>query len=320
MHRRQLLSLLACAPLLAGAQEFPERPVRLILPFSAGSGPDVVVRIVAEQLSAQWKQPVVVDNRPGANGFIGMAAGKAAAPTGYDLVAADVGNLATNASLFKQLPYNPKTDFAPVTLLYRTAFFVAVGADNRIKSFAGLVQAARSEPGRVSYASSGVGSPLHLGGAMVASATGTNLVHVPFRDGRQLYTAVASGEVDFVMATVASAGPLLQGGRLRLLAIADDRRSTLKPEVPTVLEAGGPDGIHVSSWLALVAPRGTPPAITEKVRLSVATALKHPEVVQKLASMGFTPAPGTSAELAQLIARDTEFYGDLVRRTGASAD
>lgn len=320
MHRRQLLSLLACAPLVASAQDFPTRPVRLLSPFSAGSAPDSVSRMLAEQLHAQWKQPVLVDNRPGANGFLAMGAGKAAAPTGHDLVLADVGHLAINTTLFKHLPYNTLTDFTPVTLLYRTSFFIAVAADSRIQTLADLIRTAREKPGRVTYASYGSGTPFHLAGALLESETGTRMIHVPFRDGRQMYSSVVSGDVTFAMASLGGVDPLLQAGKLRLLAIADEKRSPLKPEVPTVKEAGGPADMHVSSWLALMAPHGTPRDVIAKIRQAVVLAFRQPEMVQRLAAMGFTPAASTPAELAQQIATDTEFYGELVRRSGAVAD
>ena len=172
---------LALASALATAQSFPNQPVRLISPFPGGSGPDAVTRIVGERLSAAWKQPVLVDPRPGASGFIAASAVKQTAPTGYELLVADVGVLSVNPSLFKTLPYDPKTDFVPVGAFYRTSFFIVVGNNSPIHSVKELVAAAHAAPGKLSYGSNAVGGPLHFGGAQIQALTGTQMVHVPYK-------------------------------------------------------------------------------------------------------------------------------------------
>ena len=310
------LSLLATASF---AQSFPTQPVRIISPFPAGSGPDVVARIVGERLTASWKQPIVIDARPGANGFLAANAVKQAAPTGYDLLIADVGHLSISPSLFKKLPYDPKADFAPVGGVYRTSFFIVVGANSPFHSVKDLITAAGT-PGKVTYGSNSVGGPLHLGAAQLEAASGTKMLHVPYKEISQLYAAVSTGELDWAMGSIASAGPLLRAGKVRFLAIADRSRSSIMPAVPTIEESGGPKGVTARTWVALVAPKGTPAQVIETLNKSLNYVLKQPEVVEKFAAFGFVPDPITPAALSKLIDSDTTVYATMVKRTGASAE
>lgn len=308
--------------LLAGtalAQSFPTQPVRIISPFPAGSGPDVVARIVGERLTASWKQSIVVDARPGANGFLAASAVKQAAPTGYDLLIADVGHLSISPSLFKKLPYDPKTDFVPVGGVYRTSFFIVVGANTPFHSVKDLVAAAAAT-GKVTYGSNSVGGPLHLGAAQLEAASSTKLLHVPYKEISQLYAAVSTGELDWAMGSIASAGPLFRAGKVRFLAIADRSRSSIMPNVPTIEESGGPKGVTARTWVALLAPKGTPAPVIETLNKSLNEVLKQPEVVDKFATFGFVPDPTTPAALASLIESDTTVYAGMVKRTGATAE
>ena len=303
----------------AFAQSFPAQPVRIISPFPAGSGPDVVARIIGERLTASWKQPIVVDARPGANGFLAASAVKQAAPTGYDLLIADVGHLSISPSLFKKLPYDPKTDFVPIGGIYRTSFFVVVGANSPFHSVKELVAAAGTA-GKVTYGSNSVGGPLHLGAAQLEAATGTKMLHVPYKEISQLYAAVSTGEVDWAMGSIASAGPLLRAGKVRFLAIADRSRSSIMPAVPTIEESGGPKGVTARTWVALVAPKGTPDPVIKTLNKSLNDVLAQPEVAEKFATFGFVPDPTSPTALASLIASDTTVYASMVKRTGASAE
>lgn len=310
------LALIA-APALA--QTFPAQPVRIISPFPAGSGPDAVARIVGEKMAVSLKQPIVIDPRPGANGFLAANAVKAAAPTGYDLFLADIGHLTINPSLFKKLPYDAKADFVPVSGVYRAQFFIAVGANSPIKNLKDLIAAA-AVPGRVSYGSNAIGSPLHLGAAQVEAVTNTKMLHVPFKEISQLYAAVSTGEVDWALGSIASAGPLLRAGKLRFIAIADTTRSAAMPDVPTFDQAGGPRPLSANSWVSLVAPKGTPAAVVTTLNRAINDALKQPDVVEKLAGFGFTPFLSTPADLAKVIDTDTVSNAALVKRTGASVE
>ena len=302
------------------AQTFPTQPVRIISPFPAGSGPDVIARIVGEKLSATWKQPIIVDPRPGGNGFIAANAVKQAAPTGYDLLMADVGNLSIAPSLFKKLPYDPKADFVPIGLLYRTAFFVAVGANSPYQSVKDLVAAAAASPGKLSYGSNGVGSPIHLSSANLGTATGTKMLHVPYKELSQLYAAVSTGEVDWALGSAATAGPLLKAGKLRFIAVADNVRTPSLPNVPTLEESGGPKEVFGRTWVSLVAPKGTPAAVIATLNKGLNDVLRQPEVIEKLATFGFVPDTITPAALASLIESERVTYADLIKVTGASAE
>lgn len=302
------------------AQTFPTQSVRFISPFPAGSGPDVVARIVGERMGNAWKQPVVVDARPGANGFLALGAVKQAAPTGYDLLLADVGHLAISPSLFKKLPYDPKADFTPVGGLYRTSFFIVVGANSPIHSVKDLIAAAKAKDGKITYGSNSVGGPLHLGAAQVEAITGTKMLHVPYKEISQLYLAVSTGELDWAMGSLASAGPLLKAGKVRFVAIADSARSPSLPNVPTFEESGGPKGVAVRSWVAMLAPKGTPTAVIATLNKSLNEALQLPEVADKFANFGFVPDIKTPAAVSEMIDSDTVFYADMVKRTGATAE
>lgn len=302
------------------AQSFPTQSVRFISPFPAGSGPDVVARIVGERLGNAWKQPVVVDARPGANGFLALGAVKQAAPTGYDLLLADVGHLSISPSLFKKLPYDPKNDFTPVGGIYRTSFFIVVGANSPIYSIKDLIAAAKAKDGKITYGSNSVGGPLHLGAAQVEAITGTKMLHVPYKEISQLYLAVSTGELDWAMGSLASAGPLLKGGKVRFVAIADSARSPSLPNVPTFEESGGPKGLSVRSWVAMLAPKGTPSTVIASLNKSLNDVLRLPEVVDKFANFGFVPDIKTPAAVSELMDSDTVFYADMVKRTGASAE
>ncbi|MBP0638805.1 tripartite tricarboxylate transporter substrate binding protein [Cupriavidus sp. AcVe19-6a] len=326
MSRRYVLALVAHLVLgiaftaATRAESFPSKPIRIVSPFATGSGPDAVSRIVGEQLTMRLGQPVVVDPRPGGNGFIAMEAGKRAPATGHELVIGSIDQLAINPGLFRKLPYDPVRDFVPVAGLYRVAFFVVVSQQSTVRGIPDLIAKAKAGDGKVSYGSWGVGSAGHLGAAQIEAVTGSRMLHVPFKDTAQLYNAVANGEVTWAFGTYATAGPLIQAGKLRVLAVADTKRSTALPDVPTLEEAGGPRGIETESWIALMAPAGTPPQVVATLNRSVRAALEAPEVKAKLGTFGFAPASGPGDEVVQWMARDTKRYAGLIRRTGAAAD
>jgi tripartite-type tricarboxylate transporter receptor subunit TctC len=304
---------------VAQGQQFPAKVVKIIAPYSSGAGPAVFMRVMADRLAKAWGQPVIVDSRPGASGFIAIEAVKNAAPDGHELLVVSNAHVAINPALYKKLPYDPQGDFAPVGMIYHTPFFVTVKSDGPYGTVPALIAAAKANPGRMTYGASYVGSPSHLGGADFAYRTGTTMVLVPYKDQSQMYVSIANGELDWALSTLASALPLMKAGRIKLIAIAAARRSKSAPEVPTVLEAGGPD-LVVDSWLALLAPRGTPGAVVRRINADVNEALAAPEVLERLSTFGFEASPGTPEQLAEAIRADTKTYGELVRLTGASAD
>ena len=301
------------------AQQYPAKVVKLVAPYSAGAGPAVFMRVMADRLAKTWGQQVIVDTRPGASGFIAIEAVKNAAPDGHELLVVSNAHVAINPALYRKLPYDPQADFAPVGMIYHTPFFVTVRSDGPYASVAALVAAAKANPGRITYGASYVGSPSHLGAADLAYRTGTRMILVPYKDQSQMYVSIANGELDWALSTLASALPLMKAGRIKLLAIASGRRSKSAPEVPTVLQAGGPE-LVVDSWLALLAPRGTPGAIVRRINADMNAELAAPEVLERMKVLGFEPAPGTPEQLAEAIRADTKTYAELVRLTGASAD
>lgn len=314
------LSALALLTSFAQAEDFPTRAVKLTSPFPAGSGPDAVGRIVGEKMGIEWKQSIIIDPKPGANGFLAIGAVKQAPPTGYELLLADVGHLSISHSLFKKLPYDPKADFVPVAGLYRTSFFIVVGAHSPYQNVKELLAAANAKPGKITYGSNSVGGPLHLGAAQVEAASNTKMVHVPYKEISQLYAAVSTGEVDWAIGSLASAGPLFRAGKVKLIAIADTNRSTALPNVPTFEEATGLKGVEARTWVVLMAPKGTPAAVVNAVNTSMENALKQPDVMEKLAGFGFVPFVTTPAAISAMIDKDTLTYAAMVKRTGASAD
>jgi tripartite-type tricarboxylate transporter receptor subunit TctC len=305
---------------VASAQPFPTRPVRTVLPYSAGSGPDAVMRSVGDKLGREWGHQVLVDNKPGANSWLALGEVKRAAPDGHTLLVVDATPMTLQPNLYKQLPFDPVKDFEPVTPLYSTHFFVVVGANSPWKDMAGLIAAARAKKGQVSYGSWGIGSVAHVGTAQFEGATGTEMLHVPFRELPQLYTAVATGEVDWAFGTAATVDPLYRAKKVKLLAYAGPKRLAGYEDVPTVTEAGGPAGFELRTWVALYAPKGTPKAVVDRINASVTKTLTEPEVRARFAGFGFEPWSASPAEIARVSATDTRRFADIVKRASISLD
>jgi tripartite-type tricarboxylate transporter receptor subunit TctC len=314
------LAISASIVTAAIAQPFPSKPVRLIAPYSAGAAPVTFTRLLADKLAKAWSQPVLVDPRPGGSGFLAIEAVKSATPDGYELLVASNSHVAINPALYKKLPYDPDQDLVPVAMFYRTPFFLVVSSAGPYQSVPALIAAAKANPGAVSYGSSYVGSPSHLGSAQFEYLTGTKMIHVPFRDQSQMYVGIANGDVGWAFSTLGSALPLMQAGRIKPIAIAARERLKTQPDVPTIGEAGGPAGLEVDSWLALMAPRGTPPEVVRRINAEVNRQLADPDVLAQMQRLGFEPAPGTPEQFAEVIRADAKKYGELVRRTGATAD
>ena len=310
----------ACLIGNAQAQAFPHKLVKISAPYSSGAAPAIFTRLLADKLARSWGQQVIVDARPGASGFIAIDALKKAAPDGHEILVVSNAHVAINPALYRSLPYDPEKDFVPAAMLYRTPFFVTVAAAGPFQNVPALIAAARADPGKISYGSSYVGSPSHLGAADFAYRTGTSMIHAPYKDQSQMYVAIANGDLGWAFSTLGSALPLIKAGRLRLIAIAARQRLKILPEVPTVDEAGGPAGFEVEGWLALVVPRGTPPEAVRRINADVNRQLADPELLERMQAFGFEPAPGTPEQLAELFRADAKKYGELVRRSGASAD
>lgn len=318
--RLLIAAVLALAGSAAFAQAFPSKPVKVAVPYAAGTGPDVFVRYLSERLSRGWGQQIVVENKPGASGFIAIDGLKAAAPDGHELLIAANGHTAMNPALYRKLPYDPEKDMVPVALTYRTPFFVAVAAKGPYQSVPALIAAAKAKPGDVSYGTPYVGSPSHLGSAALEMLAGISMLHVPFRDQNQAFVSIANGELGWMLSTYASAVPMMKAGRIKLLAIATSERYPSYPDIPTVKEAGGPAGLEVEGWIAFFGPRGIPADVVRRINADVNAQLRAPEVIAYMRNAGWEPAPMTPEQLVELIRRDTARYAELVRRTGARID
>ena len=312
------LTIGSCAS--AQTPAFPAKVVKITAPYSAGAAPFVFTRVLADKLSKQWGQPVIVESKPGASGFVAIEAVKAAAPDGHELLVVSDAHVAINPSLYKTLSYDPQKDFVPVAIFYHTPFYLVVASAAPYQSVPALVAAAKANPGTVSYGSSYVGSPSHLGSAELEFLTGTKMIHVPYRDQTQMYVGIANGDVGWAFTTLGSALPLMQSGRLKLIAIAAGERSKAQPDVPTLAEAGGPPGMHVGAWLGLLAPRGTPAEVVAKINADVNRALADPDTLALMRTFGFEAAPRSSEQFAEEIRADAGRYRELVRRTGATAE
>jgi len=304
----------ACAAPAGWAQSarFPERAVRIVVPYGVGVGPDVVMRAVAEVLGRQWKQPVLIDNKPGASGIVAFNDVRRTAADGYTLFLADTATMCVNPLLHASLPYDPARDLVPLTLLFHATFLVLVGGESRFRSVTQLLDAARRESGRVSYASLGNGHASHVAIESLARAAGAHMLHVPFKDVGALFTAVAAGDVDFTAFGFNTAAGLIKSGRLRPLAVASRTRIKEDPSLPTLAEAGAPD-VPMHPWAGLVAVAGTPTPLLEQLQRDLVSAIDSIEVRERIAPLGFELTPSTPQQLLARVESDLALYAPLVR-------
>ncbi len=324
MTHRSLPALLASAAVFvlapARAADFPDKPVTLVTAFAPGSGPDAVLRLVAEKLGKTWNQRVLIDNRPGGGGFIAIDTAKRAAPDGYTLLQLDSEHLAALPYLYKSRGFDTLKTFEPVAALFRTPFLVAVAADSKWKTMGDLIAAGKASPGKLSYGSWGVGSPGHLGGEQLEMMSGVEMQHVPFREVSQLFTSVGSGEVSWSFGSIPSSQGVYKAGKLRYIAVAAPKRLTQLPDVPTVAEAGGPAGLEVNSFVVLVAPRGLPAAVRTKVNADVQKALAEADIKARFDTFAFETLSWSPDEIERQAAVKSRTYGELVKRKNISLD
>ena len=318
--RPQFLLVLLLLAGQAAAQSFPSRNVRITMPHSSGVAPSIFMRLIAEKLSKQWGRQVVVENKPGASGFIAIEAVKGAPRDGHELLALANSHLTINPALYRQLPYDPEKDFVPVAMALYASFFVTVATNGPYQSVPALIAAAKANPGKITYSSSYVGSPSHLGAADFEYRTGTKMLHVPYKDQSQMYIGIANRDIDWAFSTIGSALSLIKAGRIKVIALAAKKRAAVAPDVPTVEEAGGPAGFEIESWIGIVAPRGTPVEVIRMVNADIGRLMSDPEVLERMNLFGFDPAPMSPEEMAELIRADTKKSAEIVKRSGATAD
>jgi tripartite-type tricarboxylate transporter receptor subunit TctC len=324
LHRRTLtalaLALGLSAPWFAQAQEWPTKPVRIITPFPPGAGPEGVVRLLADKLQKKWGKPVIVENKPGANGFIAIDTFKRGATDGHDLIQLDNVHLAAYPHLFKKLPYDPAKDFDVLLPLFRAYFFVVVPANSPYKTVGDIVADAKARPTVLNYGSWSVGNPVHLGSALLESMTGTQMQHVIYKEVSMLYTGVATGELNWSLGTLASAGPMQRAGKVKFIGITSPRRVPAFPDIPTVSESGGPAGYEMLGWTAIAAPKGLPKAVADKIQKDIEAALAEADVKERYATIGYDLFLTTRESFNAFIAAESNKLGDVVRRAKASLD
>jgi tripartite-type tricarboxylate transporter receptor subunit TctC len=327
LRRRALLLTAAVAlafPALAQAQSgYPTKAVTFIVPFAPGGGTDISARTVAAKLTALWSKSggatVIVENRGGAGGILGADAVAKARPDGYTLLIANVGTQSINPTLYPKLPYNPDTAFAPISLVCELPFVLMASpkfAPNTVKE---LVAYAKANPDKVTYASSGSGGSPHLTAELFQLATGTQLLHVPYKGGGPAMTDLMAGHVDLLFASVLESSGNIRSGKLKGLAVTHAKRSPALPDVPTLAEAGVKNA-ESGSWIALLAPAGTPAAIVDKLAADVKAVVADPEVREKLIAQGAVPQSSTPTQLQALIDADRARYGKIIRDKGLKVE
>lgn len=312
---RTLLILLASAALSAGAlaQGYPARPVRMVVPFAAGGAVDTVARALGQKLAESWKQPVLVDNRPGAGGNIAADAVAKSPADGYTLLITTQG-FAISPSLYKKLPFDATRDFAPVTQLTSSFLVLVCSPQLPSQSIRELIALARSRPGSINYGSTGIGAPPHLLGELLKSATGIDMLHVPYKGDAPLTQALLAGEVQVAFMPLAGVLAHIRSGRLRALGVSGKTRSAAMPDVPTFAEAGVP--FEFTGWLGIFAPAGVPPALAAQIQREIAKAIVAQDLLERWPSWGYEPVSNSPEEFAAKLAADTAMYAKVIRDAG----
>ena len=328
--RRSLLALsaltaatltLASAPLaaLAQAAAYPDQPVRLVVPFPPAGGTDILSRLLANRIATDNGWTIVIDNKAGAGGNIGLDAVAKAKADGYTLGTAQTANLAINPALYSKLPFDPVKDFTPVALIASQPMVLVVPASSPYKTVAELVAAAKAKPARLTMGSAGNGTVGHLAGEMFAQGFGVKFLHVPYKGAAPVLTDLLGGQIDLSFSTPQAVVQQIKGGKLRALAVTSAKRSKILPDVPTVAESGQP-GFEAVDWKALVAPAGTPDAIVQRLNAAVNKALQAPDTLAKLAAEGSDPVGGSTKKFADFLKLEQAHWGKLVRDVGAKLD
>jgi tripartite-type tricarboxylate transporter receptor subunit TctC len=299
--------------------DFPDKPIRLVVPFPAGGGADNIARAIMPRVAQALGTTIIVDNRPGAGGNVGAEYVARAAPDGHTLLYGTNGTHAINATLYGNLAFDPIRDFAPVSRLTQIAAMLVVNPAFPPRSVAELLAYAKERPGKVFFASAGNGTTSHLAGELLKAMAGIDIVHVPYRGGAAAITDVVGGQVQMMIDVMPNAYPQVTGGKVRGLAVTTAARVPTAPEFPTIAESGVP-GFEVSAWDGIFAPAGTPPAVIERLNAAIRDALAEAQVREALIARGTQPVPGTPAELARHVAAETEKWGRVVRQSGAKID
>lgn len=321
---RTWFRLLCCvaallAPAISAAQDYPNKPIRLIVPFPAGGPNDIIARVVGQKMSEALGQPVLIDNRGGAGGVTGTDQVAKAAPDGYTIAITSAGALAISASLQDKVPYDANKDFAPITLVAKVPELLVVASAVPANSVADLVTLAKARPGQINFASSGPGSMPHLAGELLKLHAAIDIVHVPYRGAAPAVNDLLGNQVQIMFADIPVLMPHVKSGALKAIAVGSKTRAAALPDVAPLAELGFPQ-IEAENWYGMVAPAGTPPAVVVKLNATTLAALRDPEVMEKLASQGAILAGGTPADFAAYIRSEIDKWGKVVQASGAKGN
>jgi tripartite-type tricarboxylate transporter receptor subunit TctC len=314
---KAIAAAIACVAAAAAHAAFPEKTVRIVVPFAPGGATDVVARALGQRLGAIWKQQVIVENKPGAGGNIGADTVAKAAPDGYTLLLASPAEVAINQFLYKSMPYDPETDLVPVSKAASAPLVLVVHPSVPSTTLPELIDWLKSRKEGTPYASSGTGGPQHLAGESFRTMTGTNLIHVPYKGGAPAITDLLGGQVQMFFAGLPPALPHINAGKIRAIAITTTKPSPLIPGVPTVDSVLR--GFDFENWQGVFAPKGTPEAIVAQIAKDIASVADK-SLADQLAAQGAAPAPSTPAEFAAFVQKERRKYGELVKASGAKAD
>lgn len=318
---RRIFVTLALAVFAAAvtAQDYPTKPIRLVVPFSPGGGTDLFARVLAGKLSETLKWVVVVENKPGAGGNIGVDVVAKSPSDGYNIVMGQTSNLAISPTLYRKLPYKPLTDLIPVVLVADAPLVLVVSTQSPFKTLADVVAAAKAKPGELTFASPGNGTVAHLAGELFQTAAGVKFQHVPYKGSATAMNDLMGGQVQLFMASVPTALPQIKNGKLRPLAVTSTKRAAAMPEVPTIAESGV-KGFDANTWFGLLVPKGTSEAIVTRLNTEVNKVLKMPEVSNKFAAEGGGAVGGTPEEFAALLKAEYAKWAKVVKDSGATVD
>jgi tripartite-type tricarboxylate transporter receptor subunit TctC len=311
-------AMLAVAASPALAQEYPAKPVRILVGFAPGGAMDIVARTVGQKMSASLGQPVVVENKPGAGSNIAIRQLIDSPPDGYTVMLVANG-LTANPLLYTQQPFDPNTDVVPISLVARLPVVIAANAKSELSTLQKVIEASKARPGSVNYGSPGSGSTPHLAAELFARGAGIVLAHVPYKGGAPAIADVLGGQLPLVAVNAIEVLPHVKAGKLRVLAAMSAQRVSTMPDAPTIAESGFP-GFEASVWHAFIAPKGTPPAVVAKLNAEIHKALADPEVKERLAALGAEVSPTTPQELATLVRTEHERYGKLIREANIKAN
>ena len=310
--------VLSLLPLAAGAQVYPSKPVRMIIPWAPGGTTDILGRVIALKMGEKWGQPVVVENRGGAGGNVGAEAAARSAPDGYTIVLV-APSLAISPSLYKKLAYDPVKDFAPVSLVATVPNVMVTNPSIPAKTLSEFIALAKSKPGAMNFGSGGNGTSNHLAGELFNIVAGVRLVHVPYKGVNLAMNDVMSGDVQLVIIGIPAAAPHIKAGKLRALAVIDAKRAAALPDVPTAAEAGLKD-FEVTTWYGVLAPAGTPRPIVTRLNAEIVAVMHSNEMKERLATMATEPVTSTPEEFGDLIRREIAKWAKVVRAAGLKAD